>query len=57
MNHTLLLSLLLTTMMLSACTTVKTWDGEGNLVGKCRAVNFLSWRGECVGHADGRVGR
>lgn len=57
MKHTLLLSLFLTAMLLSACTTVKTWDGEGNLVGRCRAVNFLSWRGECVGHADGRVGR
>lgn len=51
-----MLLLLLAAAAFSGCVTVKTWDADGNLIGKCRAVG-IGRKGECVGRADGRAGR
>lgn len=54
MKSTLLLSLLFTAMLLSACTTVKTFDSTGAVIGKCRVVGFpFPIHGKCEGKADG----
>ena len=42
---------------LGACTTVKTFDGNGNVTGKCRVVGFpFIINGHCEGNANGGRG-
>lgn len=37
----------------AACTTVTTYDREGNLLGSCKVSGLMRAGGQCVGHADG----
>ena len=44
--------------LLGACTTVKTFDAQGNMLGKCRVTGF-PWpsHGRCEGNANGGAPR
>lgn len=54
-KHLMLVSLFLTAMLFGGCVSVKTWDGQGRLLGKCRAVGLGKGLG-CVGSANAKEG-
>ena len=36
----------------SACSTVRTYDRDGNMTGKCKVSGLLLRGGSCVGYAN-----
>lgn len=39
-------------LLASACTTVRTYDRDGNVTGMCRVTGLLRKGGECIGYAN-----
>lgn len=52
MKKTALLGLALAALLTSACTTVTTYDRDGNKTGKCQITGLLRKGGECIGYAN-----
>lgn len=46
------LTLLGLSLLVSACTTVRTYDREGNMTGMCRVTGLMRKGGQCVGYAN-----
>lgn len=36
----------------SGCTTVTTYDANGNMLGKCQVTGILRKGGQCIGYAN-----
>lgn len=52
-----LMLVLIVACLTSACTTVRTYDKDGNLLGWCRVSGFTKKGGQCIGHANGEGGK
>lgn len=49
-----LLFLLSLAVLASGCTTVSTYDHNGDLIGRCKITGFLRKGGQCLGQANGQ---
>lgn len=52
MKKTLLVALAL---LATGCTTVRTYDKDGNILGTCRVSGITKRGGTCVGRANGEA--
>lgn len=50
MKYALLLLLILT----QGCTTVRSFDSDGHVIGMCRITGLLRTGGQCIGYSNGR---